>query len=49
MEKLINDFSISLFLWQTFLFVSLIVVVYFIVKLYKKVMRYLDNKSKATE
>jgi len=49
MEKLINDFSVSLFLWQIFLFVLLIVAVYFIVKLYKKVMRHLDNKSKSTE
>ena len=49
MEKLINDFSFSLFLWQTFIFVLLCAIIYFLVKLYKKVMVNLGNKSKTTE
>ncbi len=45
MEKIVNDFSIGLFLWQLFVLVLLITIVYFVVKLYKKVVKYLDNKS----
>ncbi|OAZ04807.1 hypothetical protein FLB_06550 [Flavobacterium succinicans] len=45
MEKTINDLSIGLFLWQLFVLVLLITIVYFVVKLYKKVVKYLDNKS----
>lgn len=46
MEKIIKDFSIGLFLWQVLLFVVIIVVIYFMVKLYKKIIVYLDNKAK---
>ena len=49
MEKMINDFSFSLFLWQTFVLVLLVAIVYFLVKLYKKVMLNLESKSKTTE
>ncbi len=45
MEKTINDLSIGLFLWQLFVLVLLITIVYFVVKLYKKVVKHLDNKS----
>jgi hypothetical protein len=45
MENIVNDFSISLFLWQLFVLVLLITIVYFVIKLYKKVVKYLDNKS----
>ena len=47
MEKIIDDFSISLFLWQTFLAVSLCTIIYFLMKLYFKVMHYLESRSKA--
>lgn len=46
MDKLINDFSISLILWQLFLLVLLIGAVFLLVKVTKKVMRYLDHKTK---
>jgi FlaA1/EpsC-like NDP-sugar epimerase len=46
MEKLITDFSLSLFLWQTFVLVLICAIIYFTVKLYKKVMRYLEYNSK---
>lgn len=46
MEKIINDFSIGLFISQTFVFVVLIVVVYYLIKLYKKVTKYIDGNSK---
>ena len=48
MEKIINDFNIGLFLLQTFIFALLIAILYFVIKLYKKVTRYLNNKSKKT-
>lgn len=49
MEKIIKDFSIGLFLWQVLLFVVIIVVIYFMVKLYKKIILYLDNKTRASK
>ena len=49
MEKMINDFSFGLFLWQTFVLVLLVAILYFIVKLYKKVMLYLESNSKTTK
>ena len=49
MEILINDFSYGLFLWQAFMLVVLIVGLYFMVKLYRKVMRYLDSATNAAE
>lgn len=45
MEKIINHFSIGLFLWQTFVLVLLVVVAYYLIKLYKKVNKYLDKNS----
>lgn len=44
MEKIFNEFSIGLFIGQTFMFLVLIIVVFAIVKLYKKLMKYLDRK-----
>jgi len=44
MEKLVENFSIGLFLLQTLMFLVLIIVVFAIVKLYKKLMKYLDKK-----
>lgn len=43
-EKLFENFSFGLFLWQTLMFILLIVIVIAIVKLYKKLMKYLDKK-----
>ena len=45
MEKIINDFSLGLFIWQTAVFVLLIIVIYLLVKLYKKLNNYLDRNS----
>lgn len=45
MEKLTTDFSIGLLLWQTFLVVLFAAIVYFLVKLYKKIMRNTINKN----
>lgn len=42
MEKILDDFSIGLFLLQTLMFLVLIVIVFAIVKLYKKLIKYLD-------
>ncbi len=47
MEKFITDFNFSLFLWQTFILGLLCAIIYLLVKLYKKVMQNLENKSKA--
>jgi hypothetical protein len=44
MEKIFNEFSIGLFIGQTLMFIVLIVIVIAIVKLYKKLMKYLDRK-----
>lgn len=38
MEKMINNFSIGLFLWQIFLLIIAIAIGYFLVKLYKRSM-----------
>ena len=46
MEKTVNDYSISLFLWQIFVFVLLIAIIYFLVKLYKKYTENLNNKPR---
>ena len=39
MEKVINDFSSSLILWQSILIVLLIAIVNYVFKLYKKIMK----------
>ena len=44
MGKLFEHFSFSIFLWQTFMFIILIVIVFAVVKLYKKLMKYLGRK-----
>ena len=44
MEDLLENFSIGLFIGQTLMFLVLIIVVFAIVKLYKKLMKYLDKK-----
>ncbi|PBJ12196.1 hypothetical protein BSF42_21510 [Flavobacterium sp. ACN6] len=39
MEKLIGGFEIGLLLWQLFLVALFVAVIYFIYKLYKKIMQ----------
>ena len=39
MEKIIQDFSLSLFLWQFFMICLLIVLIYFLRKVYIKFMK----------
>lgn len=44
MEKSVEHLSFGLIFWQILLIVLIIAAVYFIVKLYKKTMKYLDRK-----
>ncbi len=46
MEKTISDFSISLLLWQILVFILLLIIIYYLIKLYKKASRYFDKNSK---
>jgi F0F1-type ATP synthase membrane subunit b/b' len=43
MEKIVNDYSIELIIWQIFLVILLLIIVYFLVKLYKKFNNFLDR------
>lgn len=45
MEKTINDFSIGLVLWQLFIILLIIAVVYFVIKLYKKITKHIDKNA----
>jgi len=45
MEIIVNDLSIGVLLWQIFLFAVAIVVVFFLVKLGRRMLRYYGNKS----
>jgi len=45
MEKTINDFSFGLLLWQVFTVCFLVVILYFAIKLYKKIIKYLEKNS----
>ena len=45
MEKIVNDYSTELIIWQIFLVVFVLIIVYFLVKLYKKFNNFL-NKEK---
>lgn len=45
MEIIVNDLSIGLLLWQIFLFIIALVVIFFLVKLGRKMMRYYGNKN----
>ena len=45
MEKAINDFSLSLFLWQTLVIVLGIIIIYYLIKLYKKISNHYDVKK----
>mgnify|MGYP006956297300 CR=1 FL=1 len=43
MEKTINDFSFGLLLWQIVIVFCLVAIFYFTVKLYRKIVKYLDK------
>lgn len=45
MEKIINDVSFGLFFWQMVMLILVIATLYYIVKLYKKVTKYLNKNS----
>ncbi|WP_291089598.1 hypothetical protein [Flavobacterium sp. BFFFF1] len=44
METIVNDFSIPLMLWQALNVLLIATAIYVIVRLYRRVMKYLDNK-----
>lgn len=43
MEKTISDFSFELFFWQLLGLIVVIVIIYFLIKLYKKIIKYVDK------
>lgn len=45
MVKIINDVSFGLFFWQMVMLILAIAILYYMVKLYKKVTKYLDKNS----
>jgi len=49
MEKTINDFSIGLFIWQILALVSVILVFFLLLKIYRKLSKYLDLKIQLLE
>ncbi len=44
MEKILNDFSFGLFIWQILIIILLLIIIYSIIKLYRKLIKYLDRK-----
>lgn len=44
-KVIVNDFNIGLVIWQLLTIIILIALTYSIVKLYKKLSRYLDSKK----
>lgn len=44
MEKTVENFSIELLFLQTLILVLALTIVYFLVKLYKKTLKYLEKK-----
>lgn len=45
MEKSISNFSLGLFLWQILIFLIIIVILYFVLKLYRKITKFLDKNT----
>lgn len=41
-----NDFSFPLSIWQTSVFILLSAIAFYIIKLYKREIKYLDKNSK---
>ena len=46
MKKIFEEFSFGLFISQTFVLLLLILVIYYLIKVYKKLTKYLDKNSK---
>ncbi len=42
---MINNFEPVLLLWQFFLIIALITIAYFVIKLYRRIVKYLDTKN----
>lgn len=49
MEKTLNDFSIGLMIWQILALISVILVFFLLLKIYRKLSKYLDLKIKLLE
>lgn len=49
MGTTINDFSIGLFIWQILALVSVILVFILLLKIYRKISKFLDLKIKLLE
>jgi hypothetical protein len=49
MEKTINDFSIGLMIWQILALVSVVLVFFLLLRIYRKLSKYLDLKIKLLE
>lgn len=45
MEKIVNDFSLGLFVWQIILFALLLALIYFAMKFGKVLYKYLKKNS----
>jgi hypothetical protein len=45
MEKIINDTSFTLFSIQTIMFILFFLIIYYLIQLYRKVIKYLDRKK----
>jgi len=45
MEKLVNDFSLKLFVWQAIVIFIIVFAIYFTVKFGKILYKYLKNNS----
>jgi F0F1-type ATP synthase membrane subunit b/b' len=46
MEKIIDNMSFGIFFTQTIMFILLFIIIYYLIKLYKKVIKYLDKHEK---
>lgn len=49
MGSTINDFSLGLFIWQILALVSVILVFFLLLKIYRKLSKFLDLKIKLLE
>ncbi len=45
MEETTSVFSLGLFLGQLFLIVLLVLIAYYVIKIYKKIIKYLNSKN----
>ncbi len=44
MEKILNDLDFGLLIWQLMMITVFVIVVFSLIKLYKKLINYLDRK-----